>query len=260
MRTPVPPPRHRGRTPHCASGSMTITPAVPPGALIFARSAAKNSAIGFERGSAAMPGCQGVVTHPYLDQLRAESRARRLRLGIDQPEALRRVALPPLKPASKASPRGARSDLIAYLQTVFGEDLPPIVDARVLIRLQPIPADAIDANPLSPKSCLLARTAARMYGSRGAAFFKGLAFIDLADEHGDRRLERFIAGNATVAVISDFDARQADQFWFRGRAVSTKRTTHVGGEAPSRPQASSYAGGPRHCRAQCQSSGEKCRG
>lgn len=148
-----------------------------------------------------------ISSHPYLDQLQAESRARRLRLGIDQPKAPRHASLPPqLKATGKASPSGARSDLITYLQSVFGKDLPPICDARVPVRLQPMPVDAIDAKPLSPNACLVARTAARMYGSRGVAFFKGLAYIDLADEHGDRRLERFIASKATVSVIRDFDA------------------------------------------------------
>jgi hypothetical protein len=120
----------------------------------------------------------------------------------------------PKRPRTSGSPRGARSDLVVYLQRVFGKDLPPIVDARMPLRLQPIPADAVGANPLSPNSCLLARTAARMYGSKGAAFFKGLAFIDLADEYGYRRLERFIASKQTVSVIQDFDAGKPIGFGF----------------------------------------------
>ena len=155
-----------------------------------------------------------ISSHPYLDRLQAESRARRQRLGIDQPKAPRPVSPPPKKPAGKESPRGARSDLVSYLQSVFGDDLPPIVDARVPLRLQPIPADAIDAKPRSPNACLLARTAARMYFSKGVAFFKGLAYIDLADEHGDRRLERFIASAATRAAISDFDGGKPISFGF----------------------------------------------
>jgi hypothetical protein len=121
--------------------------------------------------------------------------------------------LPP-KAAGKASPTGARSDLISYLQFVFGEDLPPITDARAALRLQPTPPDAVNAKPRSPNACLLARTAARMYGSRGVAFFKGLAYVDLVDEYGYRRLERFLAGKATMAVIRDFDAGTPIGFGF----------------------------------------------
>jgi hypothetical protein len=48
-----------------------------------------------------------------------------------------------------------------------------------------------------------------MYGSKAAAFWRGLAFVDLKDEHGVRRLERFINSKATRRLIAEFDAGRA---------------------------------------------------
>lgn len=86
----------------------------------------------------------------------------------------------------------------------FGTEL-EIVDAKKALRLQPLPQDTEGAEPCSPDNCVLVHTAARMFGSKAAVFWKTAAYIDLVGKDGIRRVERFKNPFRTIKAISAWD-------------------------------------------------------
>ena len=78
-----------------------------------------------------------------------------------------------------------------YIYQVFGKDI-EIRDATFPLRLQPMPVDKEGASPHDPSNCLFVHTAHRMYGSQVAVFFKNIAYIDMVDGDGIRRVYRFL--------------------------------------------------------------------
>lgn len=80
-----------------------------------------------------------------------------------------------------------------------------IIEAKTPLRLQPVPQDAEGAEAKCPDNCILVHTAARMFGCKGAIFWKTSAYLDLLDDKGDRNVERFIVPAKTMRSISNFD-------------------------------------------------------
>jgi hypothetical protein len=96
------------------------------------------------------------------------------------------------------------SNIQARLEKVFGKGL-EYVEAKIVLRLQPIASDAKGAVKYDPCNCVFARCATRMYQSTAAVFWKTSAYIDLIDEDGVRRVHRFRVSRKVYEEIVAFD-------------------------------------------------------
>lgn len=80
-----------------------------------------------------------------------------------------------------------------------------ILDAKVPLRLQPMPCDVIGATPKDPTNCVFARTSRRMYGSIKVLFWQFWAYVDLVGEDGVRRVYRYRITQAMHRLLAAFD-------------------------------------------------------
>lgn len=92
----------------------------------------------------------------------------------------------------------------AALKRVFG-DL-EVVEATAPLHLQPQRCDIDTAERDDPANCAFSRACQRMYGSSVVLFFGTVAYVDLLDEHGERKIFRFSIGQAARDFIKAFDA------------------------------------------------------
>lgn len=87
----------------------------------------------------------------------------------------------------------------------------PIVDAEadmiVVVRNEDI--KRARGNEKDAEKCALAKACARDFGSTKAAFFRTVAYIELPDENGNRRVVRFILGRAAAEIVRAFDRRKS---------------------------------------------------
>jgi predicted metal-binding transcription factor (methanogenesis marker protein 9) len=91
-----------------------------------------------------------------------------------------------------------------YIYQVFGKDI-EIRDATFPLRLQPTPDDKDGADPHDPSNCFFVHTVRRMYGSQVVIFWKSVAYIDMVDGDGIRRVYRFFVTKDGTARLSRFD-------------------------------------------------------
>jgi hypothetical protein len=108
---------------------------------------------------------------------------------------------------TKPKPRYA-SDGIGAISNKIGKwfgDL-EVVEAEKELRIQPNMADIKSAVKDDPLNCVFSRTCQRMWGSSAVVFFGTVAYVDLLDKNGDRRLERFNISSAGQRLIRSFDA------------------------------------------------------
>jgi hypothetical protein len=91
-----------------------------------------------------------------------------------------------------------------YIYQIFGKDI-EIRDATFPLRLQPTPDDKEGADPHDPSNCFFVHTVRRMYGSQVVIFWKSIAYVDMVDSDGVRRVYRFIVTKDGTARLSRFD-------------------------------------------------------
>ena len=89
------------------------------------------------------------------------------------------------------------------LKRVFGGL--PVVDAKRELRLFSDVSDISVATRKDPTNCVFAKTCQRLYGSHNVAFFRTVAYVDLPDSKGGRRIERFNLTKMTRKLIEKFD-------------------------------------------------------
>ena len=105
-------------------------------------------------------------------------------------------------PNRKKSKRGSAES--AVLKRWFGEL--EVVEAKKELRVQPNEEDIISAVKNDPRQCVFSRACQRMWSSTAVVFFRTVAYVDLLDSAGKRRLERFSISSAGQRMIRDFDA------------------------------------------------------
>lgn len=108
----------------------------------------------------------------------------------------------------KRTPRSrGRSDRQnAVLNRTFG-DL-EVRDADDDLRVQITAGDVKKGKRKDPTRCALAQACAREYGSTAAVFFKTCAYVDVVDEDGVRRVERFVLSSEARKLVEEFDRGQ----------------------------------------------------
>jgi hypothetical protein len=82
----------------------------------------------------------------------------------------------------------------------------PLVDATEPLRMTLTVEDIASATRENPGCCALANCCSRSFGSRKVAFYRTKAFVELVDEDGNPRVERFDIDKRARAVIANFDA------------------------------------------------------
>jgi hypothetical protein len=105
-------------------------------------------------------------------------------------------------------------DLTAHLEKAFGKDC-EIVEAKEPLRLIPLTCDGDGAEPKSPFNCGFVHTAQRQLNSKGAVFWKSVAYIDFVDEDGIRRVHRYGIPQKTQAKMAAFDHGEP---WIEGNS------------------------------------------
>jgi len=112
--------------------------------------------------------------------------------------------MPSNKQLKTQGKRFYENDAIAKaLKNSYG-DL-PIVDAtaNIVIIIQPV--DIKGAVPCHPGKCALSRGSKRQCGCKNPQFWKTVAFLDMVDDDGIRKVFRFYLGHKAQGVVRDLD-------------------------------------------------------
>lgn len=80
----------------------------------------------------------------------------------------------------------------------------PVVDAKRDLRLFIRPSDFAHAVPGDPQRCVLSRTCKRVFGGK-VLFARSRAYVELPDDKGRIRVERFVLGTVAKNLIREFD-------------------------------------------------------
>lgn len=89
------------------------------------------------------------------------------------------------------------------LKRVFGGL--PVVDAKRELRVFVAKYDIKPAKRKDPTNCVFAKACRRLYGSRIVAFFRTVVYMELPDNKGNLRIERFRPSRPTERSIARFD-------------------------------------------------------
>lgn len=81
----------------------------------------------------------------------------------------------------------------------------PVADADHDLRVFIRPEDLAGAKRKEPESCVFARACRRAFGSRRVMFLRSIAYVELADNSGKHRVERFVLGPGMRDLIESFD-------------------------------------------------------
>jgi hypothetical protein len=81
----------------------------------------------------------------------------------------------------------------------------PVVDAAKELRVFIAPEDLEGASPKDPAYCVFARACRRTFHATKVLFFRSVAYVELPDQQGRRRVERFIMGDSMRGLIESFD-------------------------------------------------------
>lgn len=81
-----------------------------------------------------------------------------------------------------------------------------VVEATEALHIQPQRCDIETAERDDPANCAFSRACQRMYDSSVVLFFGTVAYVDLLDPDGDRRVHRFRIDPRAQAFIKAFDA------------------------------------------------------
>ena len=89
------------------------------------------------------------------------------------------------------------------IQRLWGDVL--VVDAKHDLRVFITPDDLKEAKRQDPACCVFARACQRSFGAKRALFFRSVAYVELPDDHGVHRVERFSLNQGMRKLIEDFD-------------------------------------------------------
>lgn len=81
----------------------------------------------------------------------------------------------------------------------------PVVDASSELRVFPNAKDIHDGRPKDPTNCAFSQACKRLYGSSKVMFLRNVAYVDLPQADGSRRVERFMLTQPMRRLIEEFD-------------------------------------------------------
>src|SRR5262245_7979290 len=85
----------------------------------------------------------------------------------------------------------------------------PVCDATDELRIFIAPCDYEGARPKDPGGCVFARALQRTCGSTKVLIFRSVAYADLPDTKGTRKVERFELGPGMRDLIESFDQNKS---------------------------------------------------
>lgn len=81
----------------------------------------------------------------------------------------------------------------------------PVEDAKNELRIIIKPCDIKDASRKDPGHCVFARACKRSFGTRKILFLRSIAYVELPDEKGDTKVERFFMSESVQQLVRNFD-------------------------------------------------------
>lgn len=81
----------------------------------------------------------------------------------------------------------------------------PVHDATKDLRIIIKPCDVSSAVQKDPGHCVFARACKRSFGTKKVLFLRTIAYVELPDEDGQTKVERFEMSPAVQQLIHDFD-------------------------------------------------------
>ena len=78
-------------------------------------------------------------------------------------------------------------------------------DLRVIIK----PCDVKGAVEKDPENCVFAKACRRSFGTKKVLFFRRIAYVEIPDENGESKVERFFMSESVHNLIRDFDRGNA---------------------------------------------------
>jgi hypothetical protein len=105
----------------------------------------------------------------------------------------------------KASRRVSVSDRASeIIQRTWGDV--PVLDATENLRVFILPEDTVGAVRKDPGCCVFARACQRTFGATKVLFFRSVAYVELPDDAGKKRVERFTMTPGMRKLVEAFDA------------------------------------------------------
>lgn len=81
----------------------------------------------------------------------------------------------------------------------------PVFDATKDLRVIVQPCDVTSAVEKDPGHCVFAQACKRSFGAKKILFFRSIAYVELPDENGNLRVERFELSRPMSNLIATFD-------------------------------------------------------
>jgi hypothetical protein len=137
-----------------------------------------------------------------------------------------------------------------------------VVDALEPLRVIVEPCDVASAARTDPAHCVFANACRRLFRSSKVLFWRTVAYVELPDENGKKRVERFVMGETMRQVIASFDRGEGvlPEAGFILRPPTSRETLERKREKGARSEARMKARGEkrargRHGRVQGKTSG-----
>jgi hypothetical protein len=86
----------------------------------------------------------------------------------------------------------------------------PVVDSTADLRIIITPEDVRRATRKDPSCCVFAQAAKRQLGSTKVLFYRNVAYVDMPDEQGHRRVERYVMPKSMRGLVEAFDRGQVN--------------------------------------------------
>jgi hypothetical protein len=81
----------------------------------------------------------------------------------------------------------------------------PVADAENDLRIIIKPCDVSSAVQKDPGHCVFARACKRSFGTKKVLFLRTIAYVELPDDKGQMKVERFAMSQSVQQLISNFD-------------------------------------------------------
>lgn len=81
----------------------------------------------------------------------------------------------------------------------------PVQDAEKDLRIIIKPCDVSSAVQKDPGHCVFARACKRSFGTKKVLFLRTVAYVELPDDDGEVKVERFQMSDSVMQLIKDFD-------------------------------------------------------
>ena len=90
-----------------------------------------------------------------------------------------------------------------HLKRLWGEC--EVIDATANLRVMILPQDVKRARRKDPENCVFAEACKRTFQAKKLLFYRSCAYVELPDEFGKKRVERFVMDTSMRSLVAAFD-------------------------------------------------------